>query len=153
MNPRNIRNTARNTSRTTALTLVALFLMTLALPGTADARRWRDRGNRHWEVLGTLTVSDAKDHDVLPVTGSRGTFRSIKLEVLDRNVQFRDLKVHFANGETQDVALRDVIPAGGESRTIDIEGAGDRTIRNIELRYDAQSLAGKKARVRVYGKN
>ncbi len=149
MNPQNLRTTAR----ITALTLLALVLMTLALPGTAEARRWRDRGDRHWEVLGTLTVSDDRDHDVLPVTAARGTFRSIKLEVLDRNVQFRDMKVHFANGETQDVALRDVIPAGRESRTIDIEGRGDRTVRSIELRYDAQSLVGKKARVRIYGKN
>lgn len=142
MNPRNLYRTA--------LALAALFLI---LAGTADARPRRDRGARHWEVLGTLTVSDAADHDTLPVTGARGTFRSLKLEVLDRAVQFRDMKIHFANGETQDVALRDKIPAGGESRVIDVEGAGDRVIRSIELRYDAQSLLGKRARVRVYGKN
>jgi hypothetical protein len=45
-----------------------------------------------------------------------------------------------------------VIPAGGESRIIDVEGH-DRAIRSIEFRYDAQSLLGKKARVLVYGKN
>ena len=141
MNPR--------TLRLTALALAALFLIAL----TADARPRRERYDRHWEVLGTLSVSDARDHDVLAVTSRKGTFRSVKLEVLDRAVQFRSMKLHFANGETQDVELRDVIPAGGESRVIDIEGAGDRVIRTVELRYDAQSLGGKKARVRVYGKN
>lgn len=141
MNPRILR--------LTALALAALFLIAL----TADARPRRERLDRHWEVLGTLSVSDARDHDVLSVTSRRGTFRSVKLEVLDRAVQFRAMKLHFANGETQDVELRDVIPAGGESRVIDVEGAGDRVIRTVELRYDAQSLGGKKARVRVYGKN
>lgn len=141
MTPRNLR--------ITALALAALALCTL----TADARPHRDRGARYWEVLGTLTVSDRADHDVLAVTAGKGTFRSLKLEVLDQAVQFRDMKVHFANGEVQDVALRDVIPAGGESRVIDVEGLGDRVIRTIELRYDAQSLLGKKARVRIYGKN
>jgi hypothetical protein len=145
MNPRILRFTA--------LALAALVLISLALPGTADARPRRHREPHHWEVLGTLTVSDAADHDILAVTAAKGTFRSLKLEVLDRSVQFRSMKVHFANGETQDVALRDVIPAGGESRVIDVEGPGDRVIRTIELRYDAQSLLGKKARVRIYGKN
>jgi hypothetical protein len=149
MNPHNLCLT----TRLTALALAALVLTTLALPGTSEARPRRDRGARHWEALGTLNVSDAADHDTLPVTAGRGTFRSLKLEVLDRAVQFRDMKIHFANGETQDVALRDKIPAGGESRVIDVEGPGDRVIRSIELRYDAQSLLGKKARVRVYGKN
>lgn len=149
MNPRNLRLT----THLTALTLVAIILTTFVLPDPADARPWRKRGDRHWEVLGTLTVSDGADHDTLPVTANRGTFRSLKLEVLDQGVQFRDMKIHFANGETQDVELRHVIPAGGESRVIDVEGPGDRVIRSIELRYDAQSLLGKKARVRVYGKN
>lgn len=140
---------ARNHLRLTALAFAALFLVALA----ADARPRRERYDRHWESLGTLTVSDAKDHDVLAVTRAQGTFRSLKLEVQVRAVQFRSMKIHFANGETQDVELRDVIPAGGESRVIDIEGPGDRTVRSIELRYDAQSLLGKKARVRIYGKN
>ncbi|HWN41993.1 MAG TPA: hypothetical protein VNW71_07200 [Thermoanaerobaculia bacterium] len=142
MNPRNLR--------LTALSLAALVLMIAA---TADARPRRDRGDRHWEVLGTLGVSDARDRDLLGVTARKGSFRSVKLEVLGQAVQFRSMKIHFANGETQHVALRDVIPAGGESRVIDIEGAGDRVIRAIEFRYDAQSLLGKRARVRVYGKN
>lgn len=133
----------------TALALAALFLAALA----ADARPRRERVDRHWEVLGTLTVSDAKDHDVLAVTSRQGTFRSVKVEVQGRAVQFRSMKIHFANGETQDVELRDVIPAGGESRVIDVEGVGDRVIRTIEFSYDAQSLGGKRARVRVFGKN
>jgi hypothetical protein len=141
MTPRNLR--------ITALALAALVFVTL----TADARPRRDRGLRTWEVLGTMTVSDGADHDTMAVTAGKGTFRSLKLEVLDQAVQFHHMKIHFANGETQDVPLRNVIRAGGESRVVDIEGRGDRVIRTIELRYDAQSLLGKKARVRIYGKN
>lgn len=137
--------------RITALALAALTFVTLSAD-TADARTRHDHGDRHWEVLGTMTVNDRADHDVMAVTAARGTFRNLKLEVLDQAVQFREMKVHFANGDVQDVALRDVIPAGGESRVIDVEGVGDRVIRTIELRYDAQTH-GKKARVRIYGQN
>lgn len=102
-------------------------------------------------LLGKLHVTDKVDHDVLRVTRVRGTFTALKLKVHDRAVEFRDLKVHFANGDTQDVELRRVISAGGESRVIELRG-DDRVIRTIELRYDAQSLGGKGAEVEVLGR-
>jgi hypothetical protein len=105
---------------------------------------------RGWELLGTRTVTDRIDHDTI-AAGHQGTFRSIKITVGRRAVQFRDVKIHFANGDVQDVELRNVIPAGGESRVIDVEGH-DRVIRSIELWYDAQTR-GKRAVVKVYGKN
>ena len=67
-------------------------------------------------------------------------------------MQFREVKIHFGSGDSQNVELRRVIPAGGESRLIDIEGRGDRVIRSIEFLYDAQSLGGK-AKVKVWAKN
>ncbi len=143
---------SRNRS-TLALTALVLFgLIATLATGTAEARR-RDRpvGPR-WEFLGERTVTDRADHDVLTVTAARGTFRSLKFEVKGRAVQFHSVKIHFGDGETQDVEMRDVIPAGGESRVIDIEGR-DRVVRSIEFHYDTQSLLGKKAVVKVYGKN
>jgi len=139
--------------RITALALAALALSTLLLPATADARPGRHRpvGPR-WEFLGERTVTDAVDHDVIPVTIARGTFRSLKLEVRDRGVDFHSMKIHFGDGETQEVVLRQVIPAGGESRIIDVEGR-ERVIRSIEFVYDARSLLGKKARVQVWGRS
>ena len=61
-------------------------------------------------------------------------------------------KIHFANGRIQDVGLRDVIPAGGESRVIDLVG-GDRVIQHVEFWYDAQTRRrGRGARVLVFGR-
>jgi hypothetical protein len=130
------------------LTLALLLLLEALVPVRATAGR-----PGRWEILGERSVTDGADHDVIPVTAVQGTFRSLKIRVEDRAVQFRDVKVHFANGTTQDVAVRKVIPAGGESRVIDIRGRGDRVIQSVELWYDAQSLAGKKATVKLYGRN
>ena len=105
---------------------------------------------RGWELLGTRTVTDRADHDSI-AAGHQGTYRSIKITVQRRPVQFRDVKIHFANGEVQHVALRNVIPAGGESRVIDVEGH-DRVIRSVEFWYDSQTR-WRRAMVKVYGRN
>jgi hypothetical protein len=133
--------------RLLASTAFALLAAYLLLPAEALAAR---RGG--WTLLGERRVSDAVDHDVIAVTAARGDFRKLQFRVLDRGVQFRHVVVHFANGDHQEVELRDVIPAGGRSRVIDIAG-GDRVIRSIELRYDAQALGGRTARVRVYAQH
>ncbi len=125
--------------------LVALSVLAL----TAEARVGKQRG---WEVIGEARVNDGLDHDTIPVTAAQGTFKAIQVHVLDHAVQFRSVKIHFGDGEVQNVELRSMIRAGGSSRVIDIEGA-DRVIRSIELLYDAQTVRGKKARVRILGRN
>jgi hypothetical protein len=128
-----------------SFSLVVLTLATLAVaagPAAAD----RDR----WHLLGTRTVNDRVDRDVVTVTAARGTYDAIKLTVKGRAVQFQAVTIHFGDGEDQNVELREVIPAGGESRVIDIDGH-DRVIRTITLVYDAQSK-GAKAKVRIYGR-
>jgi hypothetical protein len=137
-------------SRHFAFAVALLLAAAAALPAAA---RPRDRFDRHWELLGEKAVTDRAETDTLVVTGARGTFRALKLKVLDHGVQFREVTIHFASGATQEVALRSVIPAGGESRAIDVQGRGDRVIRSIVFRYDAQSLGGGNARVQVFGKN
>ena len=99
---------------------------------------------------GERTVTDRVDHDGIVVTAARGDFRAVKLTVRCHAVEVRDLKIHFANGAVQDVQIRRVIPAGGETRVVDLVG-DDRVIQRIELTYDAQSLGGK-AVVRVFGR-
>lgn len=128
------------------LTTLVLTAIVLGLATAAIAER------RGWELIGERVVSDRVDHDTIVVTRAEGTFKALMIRVLERAVQFHSMKVHFANGETQDVALRDVIPAGGKSRVIDLEGH-DRVIKTIEFVYDAQALGGRTAKVRVFAKN
>ena len=123
--------------------LLIAFCATLAQPAGAGYRG-------RWVLLGERVVTDRLDHDTIVVTGLRGFFRGIEIRVLDRAVQFHDVKIRFANGDDQDVAIRDVIPAGGASRVIDIPG-NRRVIRSIDFWYDAQSIRGRTARVRVFG--
>lgn len=126
-------------SRMVAVALLILLTFT-AVPSLAGPR---------WVKLGERDVTDRVDYDTIVVTAARGDFKALKIRVRNRAVQFREVKVHFANGQVQELALRDVIPAGGESRVLDLMGT-DRVITKITFKYDAQSL-GARARVIVYG--
>jgi len=125
----------------------AILLVTLLLAGGVEVA-----SAANWVFLGERVVADRVDHDVIAVTGARGSFSALKLVVRRRPVHFLDMKVHFANGSVQDVSLRTVIPAGGESRVIDLSGE-DRTITRVEFWYEANSIGvGKTALVRLFGR-
>ena len=129
-----------------SLALLALVLGLVALPGTASAAGG-------WTLLGERRVTDKVDHDTIAVTAARGDFRHLQFRVTGRPVQFHKVVVHFGNGESQEIELREVIRAGGRSRVIDLEGH-DRVIRSIDLWYDAQSIGrGKGALVKVFGQH
>ncbi len=119
--------------------------LAVAAAGQALARA------RDWVLLGERVVDDRLDHDVIAVS-ARHDYEALQVRVQGHAVQFRDMKVHYANGRTQDVELRGVIGAGQESRVIDLAGS-ERVIQRVEFWYDAQTAGrGKKARVRVFGR-
>lgn len=135
-------SSATNVRAGVVIGVVALALATAAVVSGAAG----------WVFLGERVVADRVDHDTIVVTGAQGTFTALKLAVKRRPVHFLDMKVHFANGEVQDVELRSVVPAGSESRIIDLLG-GDRTVTKVEFWYEANSIGvGRKALVRLHGR-
>lgn len=106
-----------------------------------------------WEMLGSRSVSDRTEVDSISLSGE-GNFTALKIKVEGHAVEFHDIKIHFANGGVQDVQIRQVIRAGGESRVIDVNG-GDRFIKNVEFVYDAQTRRRHRnagARIVLYGR-
>lgn len=122
----------------------------VVLAALACAPRAPGRLGPEWVLLGQRQVTDRIDHDVIPVTAARGRFRRIKLTVRRASVDFYHVVVHYGNGSNEELELRHTIPAGGESRVIDLAG-GDRVIQSIEFVYDANTLRRYRAVVRVYG--
>lgn len=112
----------------------------------AAKQEWVKLGERRVQLFGA-------DKDAIPVSGAEGVFRRIKLKVTENGVEMLDLKVHFANGETQDVQVRTNIREGGETRVIDLEGAA-RVIEKIVMTYKTAGGLDKlkgRALVTVYG--
>lgn len=119
---------------------------------TLDAQR-RDRGRgggNNWEYLGEAHVDGGQDHDNIRVTRSEGTFRAIKMEITGGPIEFRRVVVHFRNGGDQEIEIRDRIPAGGQTRPINLPG-NQRSIQSVEIYYE-KGRRGTRPKVSLYGR-
>ena len=113
--------------------LRALLLSLIVAATTAQADN-KDR----WVKLGNLQVSDRTDRNTLKVGAKKGRFEAVRRGAKRRAVQFHDVKIHFANGDVQDVPVRKVVKAGQWTREIDLQG-DQRAIEKIVMLYDAQT--------------
>lgn len=101
-----------------------------------------------WMLLGTSHVDGKADHDKIKCSDT-GTFRAIQLRVSGSTVQFDKVIVRYGNGQSEEIALRNRIPAGGQSRQIDLSGAR-RAIDRVEFWYEKASW-GTKPTVTLFG--
>jgi hypothetical protein len=122
--------------------LIAGTLVCLGLAPTAAQARW--------EQLGCQKVGFLVDKDVIKVGRGEGKFRSIRLLVSGNKVHMMDLKVIYANGQPDDIPVREEIRAGGQTKPLDLKG-DRRAIRQIEMVYRSQPNFRGEATVCVEG--
>lgn len=104
----------------------------------------------NWEKLGQQKVNFKSERDVIKCSSSK-TYSALKIKVEEAPVEFESVQVRYANGSTQDIELRNVIRAGGESRVINLTG-NKRAIKEIVFRYKTQKVSKGKAQVEVWGR-
>jgi hypothetical protein len=85
------------------------------------------------------------------VTAAKGDMNAIQIKVRGASVDFHRMVIVYGNGRRQEIELRHTIPARGTSRIIDLVG-DDRVIKSVEFWYDANTLRGRKAVVRLFGR-
>jgi hypothetical protein len=106
------------------------LLLALAFSGSAYAQQYGDR----WDRLGDAHVDGEQDHDTIHVGRHDGRFRAIQLRVSGGEIFFERVLVHYGNGQTEELVIRDRIPSGGQTRAIDLPG-DRRVIESVELWY------------------
>ncbi|HEX9953158.1 MAG TPA: hypothetical protein VGB53_15415 [Rubricoccaceae bacterium] len=84
-----------------------------------------------WTLLGERTVGHRAERDEIAVGPRVGAFDRIKLVVRGRAVTFHDVEVHYVNGTRQDVAVRQRILVGDETRAVDLAGSDRRIARVV----------------------
>ncbi len=103
-----------------------------------------------WEQLGCQKVGFKTDRDVIKVGRAEGRFKSIRLKVTGNRVHMMDLKVVYANGQPDDIPVREEIRAGGQTRPLDLKGER-RAIRRVEMVYRSEPNFRGQATVCVEG--
>lgn len=109
-------------------------------------------------VLGTMTLSDQPDRDVLrlPPCGTRGNkpVNQLKIRIDDHPAEINRVRVVFENGSEVNVPVNRVLPAGTVSEWRDLPG-DKRCIDRIVVVGDTESVGfrpGKQARVTFLGR-
>jgi len=135
----------RMTKLFSILAVVSLFAF-----GTAFMPDKKTDGD--WFFLEDKRVGFGVDHDVIHFGNWKDDVRQIKLKITDGPLKMYDMKIHFDNGDVQDVALRLRFAQGSESRVIDLNG-GLRHLKKIEFWYETKGFARGRSRVAVWGRN
>lgn len=89
---------------------------------------------RQWVQLGCQTVGFNIDRDVIRVGAQNGRFSAIRLRTARNDIFMLDLKVVYGNGAPDDIPVRALIRAGGQTGPLDLRGQ-DRFINRIEMIY------------------
>ena len=135
-----------------SMSIMSLFLICLLSPTASLEAHPMVKEKPRFEKLGVRTINYKLDRDEIPVTIRDGRFTAITLKVKKAPVNLRHCVIHYANGKSQKVEFRKNIPAGGQTRLVNLEG-GKRVIRKVVFWYDTQNFAGRKGQIELWGRH
>jgi hypothetical protein len=104
-----------------------------------------------WHKIGETTVNFKTETDEIMVIGAN-RFESVKIKVTDAPVYLQSFDIYFDKGDMQSVTIGEDIKSPGETRTVQLDGKGERVVRKVAFRYKtAAGNAGNRAHVELWG--
>ncbi len=109
-------------------------LLSLAAAATAATLVPRVAHAERWVALARALLDPTAERTELVVDPPSARLRSFRLRARGGAIDVIHLTVVFGNHRRFDIPLRSIVPAGGESRVIDLPG-DDRRISRVFLRH------------------
>lgn len=103
-----------------------------------------------WGKMGQGTV-EPTDNGVTTLNAGGRAVHAIKFKVLSGGVNLHRCEIFFHDGSKKSVELRNDVPAGTESREINLAEAG-REVTRIVFWYDTRNYK-QRAQVELWGKS
>lgn len=126
------------------IAFITLLTLVFSVPAHAGSKQL-DR----WENLGSKSVRLIGDRDSIHV--NRGPYTKLRFSVHERAVEFQRVFVEFGNGDRVELAVRERIQAGGQTRVIDLPGQA-RHIKKIVFWYKTAPGSLDRAKVAVWAR-
>ena len=134
----------------TKRTILTLLLLALGLALAPALTHAADKSDG-WKRLGQKEVDHKGDRDEIMVGVDEGYLKKLKIEVNKADVEFINVRVVYASGDDQEVDIRKKINAGGETRTIDLDGR-NRLIKKVIFVYKTDRDERRRATVVLFGR-
>jgi hypothetical protein len=106
--------------------------------------------NDNWKELGRVKAGHNGDHDRIEIIGPHDSFRRLKFRVENSPLNMSKMVVVYEDGAPENIEVKNDIPKGGESRSIDLKG-GKRKLKSVEFWFDTKGILNGKAEVILYG--
>lgn len=104
-----------------------------------------------WHKIGEKSVNFKTERDEISVIGA-DRFSAIKFKVTEAPIDLVSLEITYESGDKQDVMINQEIKKAGESRTIDLKGGAERSIKKIIFVYKTlPNSKDEKAHVEIWG--
>jgi pyruvate formate-lyase activating enzyme-like uncharacterized protein len=105
-----------------------------------------------WGKLGERSV-EATDNGMTSVDASNGSsVKAIKIKVKKGGINLHRCEVWFKNGTKKSIDLRNDVPAGSESREIDLSDKNN-SVSKVVFWYDTRNYGKQNAEVELWGKS
>jgi hypothetical protein len=110
-----------------------------------NERAWNYHG---WRTAAYKTVNGGTDTDRIYLPGAQ-RYHNVRLCSMNAPIRMRDFDIYFANGQHQDVEVRERITPGTCTRAVNLHGNRGRDITLIRLKYGRIDRSMQRPVVRV----
>jgi hypothetical protein len=117
-------------------------------PMTGPASRSAVTGD-HGAFLGRQTLALRSDRGRIRIGPDRGDFAALRLRAIDGGLRVSRVRVLYAQGEPDELALEAILEPGVAGERIAIKGGRD--VREIEIAYAGVGKPGARTTIEVFG--
>ncbi len=110
------------------------------------------KAQQSWGKLGERSV-EATDNGMTSLDAANGSgVKAIKIKVKKGGINLHRCEIWFQNGTKKSVDLRNDVPAGSESREIDVTDKNN-SVSKVVFWYDTRNYGTQNAEVELWGKS